>query len=325
MAERDLISVDFCDFVEANVEIYELSRQQSHGAVSSYLSAQDDAYQNLFAVACCTIDGQRFELGDSSSLFCLQSASKPINYCVALCDRGEAFVHRYVGREPSGCGFNELSLNYNRVPHNPFINSGAIMCASMIKPTLLLRERINYISEVWSKLSGNGSIGLNEEVYRFEQDNGDRNYALAHMIRESGGYPDTDDIQETLDLYFSCCAFEMDVNTLSVAAATLANGGICPLSGVRVFQGEIVKNCLSLMLSCGMYDFSGEFAFTVGLPAKSGVSGVVMLVVPKVLGMAVWSPRIDRFGNSVRGVDYCKRFVKRFHFHNFDNVIGAQM
>ncbi len=107
-------------------------------------------------------------------------------------------------------------------------------------------------------------------------------------------------------------------------AATLANGGNCPLTGAQVFRPDHVKNCLSLMSSCGMYDFSGEFAFRVGIPAKSGVSGAIMLVVPNVLGMAVWSPRLDELGNSVRGVDFCRDLVSRFKFHTFDSMVGLR-
>jgi glutaminase len=105
-------------------------------------------------------------------------------------------------------------------------------------------------------------------------------------------------------------------------AGTLANGGICPVTGERVFKSRTVQNCLSLMYSCGMYDFSGEFAFTIGLPAKSGVSGTLMIVVPNVMGICTWSPRLDRMGNSVRGIDFCREFVQKFNFHNYDNLTG---
>ena len=115
----------------------------------------------------------------------------------------------------------------------------------------------------------------------------------------------------------------MTAETMSVIAATLANGGVCPLTGVRVFEPATVQKCLSLMYSCGMYDFSGEWAFRVGPPAKSGVSGVIMIVVPNVMGVVCWSPRLDENGNSVRGIDFSKRLVDTFNFHNYDHMVGG--
>ena len=142
-------------------------------------------------------------------------------------------------------------------------------------------------------------------------------------MRENGAFPERIDLEDVLDFYFQCCSVELNVETMSVVAATLANGGICPLSGERIFQPETVQHCLSLMSSCGMYDFSGEFAFTIGLPAKSGVSGALMIVVPNIMGICTWSPRIDEVGNSARGIDFCQRLIKTFNFHNYDVVAGV--
>jgi len=128
-------------------------------------------------------------------------------------------------------------------------------------------------------------------------------------------------MHETLDFYFQCCSIQLDCWSHSVVAGTLANAGVCPVTRDRVFSPTTAKHCLSLMYSCGMYDFSGEFAFSVGLPAKSGVSGALVIVVPGVCGITIWSPALDQFGNSVRAVEICNKLVDYFNFHNYDNLI----
>jgi glutaminase len=141
-------------------------------------------------------------------------------------------------------------------------------------------------------------------------------------MREKRAFPEDTDLHDILEFYIQCCSIELNTEMLSVVAATFASGGICPVTGERVFKTETVRNCLSLMSSCGMYDYSGEFAFTIGLPAKSGVSGAIMVVIPNVVGFCTWSPRLDEVGNSVRGIDFCRRLVDRFNFHNFDDLTG---
>lgn len=143
-------------------------------------------------------------------------------------------------------------------------------------------------------------------------------------MRERGAFPTGTEIHSTLDYYFAACSTEVTATTMSTISATLANGGVCPQTGHRVFAEETIKNCLSMMYSCGMYDYSGEFAFKVGIPAKSSVSGVIMAVIPNVLGIAVWSPRLDACGNSVRGVEFLKNLVERFCFHNYDSQVETK-
>jgi glutaminase len=141
-------------------------------------------------------------------------------------------------------------------------------------------------------------------------------------MREHRAFPDKTPLIETLEFYLQCCSIEANTEVMAVMAATLANAGVCPTTGQRVFKPKTVQDCLSLMSSCGMYDFSGEFAFTVGLPAKSGVSGAIIGVVPNVMGFCTWSPRLDEHGNSVRGLDFCRRLVETYNFHAFDNLTG---
>jgi glutaminase len=143
-------------------------------------------------------------------------------------------------------------------------------------------------------------------------------------MQEKKCFPKGTNLQETLDFYFQLCSIEVTCESASVIAATLANGGICPITCQDVLHAEAVRNTLSLMHSCGMYDYSGQFAFKVGLPAKSGVSGAILLVVPNVMGMCLWGPPLDEIGNSCRGLQFCEELVRRFNFHHYDNLIHTK-
>ncbi len=228
-----------------------------------------------------------------------------------------------VCREPSGRGFNELTLNSDEKPHNPMLNAGAIATCSLIRQNADVDERIAFVLDRWKKLAGDREAGFDEAVYRSESQTADRNFAIGYFMKEKKVFPPGTDLLATLDFYFRCCSIQSTCSKMAIIAATLANGGVCPTTGVRLFAPETVRACLSLMSSCGLYDFSGEFAFTIGLPAKSGVSGALMIVVPNVMGICTWSPRIDAQGNSVRGVEFCRRMIDRFNFHVYDDLFAA--
>lgn len=310
---------DFCRDLE---EIFDKVSQEKGGKLADYIPQLQRVDPEKYAVAVCSIDGQRASFGDADESFCVQSCSKPITYCLALEEHGEEEVHRYVGAEPSGKTFNELTLNAKGLPHNPMINAGAIMCGALIKAGSESADRFDYVIGKWREFAGGMKIGFDNAVYLSERQTADRNFALGYFMREKKAFPPESDLLDCLDFYFQCCSIEASTRALSVIAATLANGGNCPLTGVQVIRADHVKHCLSLMSSCGMYDFSGQFAFQVGIPAKSGVSGAILLVVPNVAGFAVWSPRLDELGNSVRGVEFCRRLVSRFKFHTFDSMVG---
>ena len=336
--QGNLVIPDFQRFCDELRELYAEAKADRSGAPADYIPQLRlrEPEVDQFGVSVCTVDGQRFSIGDTDQFFTVQSTCKPINYCLALEEHGEEEVHRYVGREPSGGSFNELKLNNKNRPHNPLINAGAIMCGALIglkKRRARLHERdsdlrgwagrrFDNVIDRWRALAGGVSPRFSNSVYLSERETADRNFALGYFMREKGAFPADADLIDVLELYFQCCSIEVTTEIMSVVAATLANGGICPVSGERVFQTKTVQNCLSLMYSCGMYDFSGEFAFTIGLPAKSGVAGALMLVVPNVMGLCTWSPRLDEIGNSVRGVRFCQRLVSRFNFHNYDILAG---
>ena len=316
----DLVVPDFARLQGELAEMYASVQANRSGAVADYIPQLKRVDPEKFAIAVCTVDGQRISIGDTNDLFCVQSMCKPINYSLALEEHGIEAVHCHVGREPSGRGFNELSLTDDGLPHNPMINSGAIMTCSLLRARDELADRFDHVAETWRRLSGSNRVGFNNSVYLSERTTADRNYALGYFMREHGAFPQGTDLVETLEFYFQCCSIELDAQGLAVVAATFANAGINPLTSEPVFKPSTARHCLSLMSSCGMYDYSGEFAFTIGLPAKSGVSGGLMLVVPGAMGVCIWSPRLDTLGNSVRGVAFCKEFVTRYNFHVFDSL-----
>jgi len=328
--QGNLVVPDFPDFTKALRAIFDSVAENRGGSPASYIPQLDFKGEDAdrFAVGLCTIDGQRAAFGSSKDAFTVQSTCKPINYAVALEQSGAERVHQHIGREPSGLSFNELTLDRSNRPHNPMINAGAIMSCALIADTESdgqnnAGRRFESVLDCWAALSGGRRPGFDNSVYLSERETADRNFALAYYMREKGVFPKSTDLHDVLDFYFQCCAIEMNAESFAVVAATLANGGVCPLTGERVLEVATVQRCLSLMSSCGMYDFSGEFAFRVGLPAKSGVSGAVVLVIPNVAGFCIWSPSLDENGNSVRGIDFCERLVDTFGFHGYANLSGS--
>jgi glutaminase len=321
--QGSMIIPDFDEFCGSVREIYEHTKDNESGAVADYIPQLARVDPEQYGISLCTIDGQRHSIGDARTDFCVQSCCKPINYCIALEDQGEDKVHHHIGREPSGHSFNELTLNSAGRPHNPMINAGAVMACSLIRPDLTNADRFDYVMDTWTQLSGGSKPRFSNSTYLSERRTADRNFALGYFMREKRAFPENSDLIETLEFYFQCCSLEATAESMSVVAATLANGGICPTTGERVFKPNTVQKCLSLMYSCGMYDFSGEWAFSIGLPGKSGVAGAVLVVVPNVMGLCAWSPRLDEIGNSVRAVDFFRQLVNNHKFHKYDNLAGG--
>ncbi|XP_062387451.1 glutaminase kidney isoform, mitochondrial [Sardina pilchardus] len=317
---KKFIIPEFETFISHINEIYYSAQHQEGGQVADYIPQLAKLNPKSWGVSLCTVDGQRHSVGDTRVPFCLQSCVKPLEYGVAVNEAGSEAVHRYVGKEPSGFKFNKLSLDEDDKPHNPMVNAGAIVISSLIKPGANKAEKFDHMVEYLKRMAGMEFVGFNNATFQSEKETGDRNYAIGYYLKEKKCFPQSSDMSAALDFYFQLCSIDVTCESGSVMAATLANGGICPITGERVLSAEAVRNTLSLMHSCGMYDFSGEFAFHVGLPAKSGVSGAVLLVVPNIMGMMCWSPPLDRVGNSVRGIHFCQELVSLFNFHNYDNL-----
>jgi len=321
---------DFESFSEIIREVYEEVLPDESGENAQYIPQLAEVDPDQFAISVTTVDGQHFSIGDADTQFCIQSCSKPISYLLALNQFGLEYVHKSVSTEPSGRAFNEMCLKdtpdpEKKIPHNPCINAGAIMAVSMVYPDFNRAARLKKVIDVWKQLSGgdDAPIGYDNATYKSESDTASGNWCLGYMMKKYNAFPPCfSDLGETLELYFQICSILSTCKAMSIMASTLANGGLNPVTGVRVFEPSEVRNALPIMLMAGMYDYSGQWAFDVGVPAKSGVGGCVYAVIPNVCGISIWSPRLDSVGNSARGVAVCKALVKRLQFHNFEVFSG---
>jgi glutaminase len=245
----------------------------------------------------------------------MQSVTKPFTFGMALEELGHKEVWRYVGVEPSGDAFNSITLQdeTNR-PFNPMINTGAITVSALLHA----RHGEKALDHMLARLSAAAGrqLTVDEAVYHSEYRTGHRNRAIAHLLLNFGVVHD--EAEAALDLYFRQCAILVTCRDLAMMGATLANMGRNPVTGEPVFEISCVKDMLSIMFTCGMYDYSGQWAYRVGVPAKSGVSGGVLAVVNRQLGIATYSPPLDERGNSRRGIEVCSGLAARLGLHVFD-------
>jgi len=282
------------------------------GRVADYIPELAKADPESFGIAVATVDGQLYEVGHTRLPFTIQSVSKPLTYGVALEDRGLDRVLQAVGVEPSGEAFNSISLEPGTGrPLNPMINAGAIAVASLIAGATTA-ARLKRVVDVLSAYAGR-PLRIDDEVFESERSTGHRNRAIGHMLRNYGIIEG--DPEPALELYFKQCALQVECRDLAWMAATLANGGVHPVTTQRAVRSEHISSMLSVMATCGIYDFTGEWVFRVGLPAKSGVGGGIMAVLPGQLGIGVFSPRLDERGNSVRGVKVCEALSRELGLH----------
>jgi glutaminase len=283
------------------------------GAVATYIPELGNADPRWFGICVATADGHVYEVGDTRQQFTIQSISKPFVYGLALEDRGKAAVLARIGVEPTGDAFNEISLEPGTGrPRNPMINAGAIAAAGLVAGHSL-DDRWNRMLGLFALYTGR-RVELNEAVYRSENDTGHRNRAISHMLRNAGiltGNPELD-----LDLYFRQCSIDVTAHDLAIMAATLASGGVNPVTRERALAADNVDEVLSVMTTCGMYDYAGEWFYRVGFPAKSGVSGGILAVLPGQFGIGVFSPPLDARGNSVRGVAVCTALSDELQLHS---------
>ncbi len=263
----------------------------------------------------CAVDGTIVETGDFQQPFTIQSVSKPFVFGMALEEHGVDQVLSKVGVEPTGEAFNSIVLDEasNR-PFNPMVNAGAIATADLI-PGKDYPERVKKLLGTFSNYCGR-QVHVDNAVFMSERLTGHRNRAMAHLMRNFGMVGER--FEDSLELYFQQCSILVTAHDLAVMGATLARGGVNPLTNQRAISSANVKYLLSAMLTCGMYDFAGEWAFRVGLPAKSGVAGGIVAVIPGVGGLGLYSPLLDRKGNSIRGVEACLELSRRFGLHAFE-------
>lgn len=287
------------------------------GELASYIPELTKANPDWFGISIVTMDGKAYTVGDAAQKFTIQSISKPFVYATALADRGVAAVTAKVGVEPSGDAFNSISLDpQSGAPLNPMINAGAIATTSLVAGEDSQAQWARIASSLAAFVGH--ELTVDESVYQSESATGHRNRAIAWMLKNFGitdGEP-----MAALENYFRQCSFEVDCQDLAFMAATLANGGVHPVTGVRALPAEHVARVLSVMATCGMYNYAGSWLFEVGMPAKSGVGGGIIAVLPGRFGIGIFSPLLDAKGNSVRGIEVCKRLSSDFHLHVFNST-----
>jgi len=297
-------------------ELHDRVSALTGGKPADYIPELGKVEPSLFGIAIATTDGEVYGVGDTQHPFTIQSVSKPFMYGYALNRYGREAVLKHVGVEPTGEAFNSIVLDEvaNR-PFNPMVNAGAIAVAELMDGASQEQRTANMLA-LFGDLAGR-PLGIDEVVFRSEEATGHRNRAIAYMMLNTGMIKR--DPNDVLDLYFRQCSVNVTTRDLAIMAATLANDGTNPITGKKVFQAEYVRDVLSVMNSCGMYDYAGEWAYEVGMPAKSGVSGCIIAVIPGQIGIGVFAPPIDSHGNSLRGIRVCQEISKEFELHAFNN------
>ncbi|WP_226362472.1 glutaminase A [Pseudonocardia sp. ICBG1142] len=283
--------------------------------VVSYYPPEMEARAEEFGLAGTNVDGTQWQVGDCEVRFPLHSISKVFTYGLALEDNGLAETLRRIGVEPSGDPFNSITFDQvHHRPFNPMINAGALVAANMVQGATK-EERAGRLLERNRVYTGNPSLEIDQDVLDEQLVSNDRNLGLSYLMRSLGMLHG--DIDDTLYVYLAACSITVTAPELSVMGATLAHGGVNPLTGERALSREHLRTVISVMSMCGMYDAAGEWAHDVGIPAKSGVSGGIMGVLPRWFGLGVYSPGLDRHGNSVRGVAVYRELSSRFGLHVF--------
>ena len=284
------------------------------GVLANYIPELAEVDPERLGASIAMVDGELYASGDTDSLFTIQSISKPFVYALALADRGFERVLDKVGVEPSGEPFNEISLeDSSGRPLNPMINAGAITTHSLVgTETMNPAERMERVISGLSAFAGR-SLDVDEAVYSSEIEHAHRNLAIAHMLRSHDIL--TENPTGVVEGYTRQCSLLVTVQDLAMMAATLANYGVQPVTGEQVVPKTVVRQVLSVMFTCGMYNAAGDWATQVGIPAKSGVGGGIIGAVPGQLGLATFSPRLDVHGNSVRGVSLFERFSSDMGMH----------
>jgi glutaminase len=286
------------------------------GDVAAYIPELAGVDPNRFGISVVTCEGEVFSVGDTECEFTLQSLANPFMYGIALDQLGRRRVEDAVGVEPTGNPFHAVVLERgtNR-PMNPLVNAGAIAIAGLLTgndPT----DRLNRALDALSIHIGNRPA-VDMGVFMSERTTADRNRSIAYLMRNFGRLEGN--LDETLDLYFQMCATQVNAVQLATMAATLANGGVNPRTGSGAITPVSLRDVLTVMFTCGLYEQSGLWAYRVGIPAKSGVSGGFMAVVPGLLGVGVFSPRLNSGGNSVRGIQVCEGLASMLNLHVFRN------
>lgn len=290
--------------------------ETSRGSVASYIPALAHADPSRLGISLFAKNGARYEVGDTDIRFTIQSISKVISLAVALEVCSSAQIFSKVGMEPSGNAFNsleKLDLDNNR-PFNPMINAGAITVASCLAPRLSFEKLLS----IARQLCLDPDITLDESVCQSELGTLARNRAIAYLLQSKGIIEG--DVEESLGFYVRLCSLRVTANSLAGLGLVLALGGKDPRTGQRLLESSVVRTVKTMMLTCGMYDGSGEFAVRVGIPTKSGVGGGLLSVADRRLGIGIYGPALDGKGNSIAGCRALEYLSDRLHLHLFSET-----
>ncbi len=289
--------------------------------MADYIPELSKAKPEWFGIAIVTTDGSTFEVGDSRQPFTIQSVSKAFMYGLALEDNGVEAVLKRVGVEPTGEAFNAILLDEasNRA-FNPMVNSGAIVVSDLVAGKDF-SDRLTRMLAMFNAYTGR-ELHIDNAVFLSERATGHRNRAIAYLMLNFGMMSQR--MEESLELYYQQCSVMVHALDLATMGATLANGGLNPVTGQRAIDQQYVKYVLSVMHTCGMYDYAGEWAYRVGMPAKSGVGGGIVAVVPGQAGIGIFSPPLDAKGNSFRGIKVCEELSQTFGLHAFESGFAGK-
>lgn len=287
------------------------------GALASYIPELARQDPDRLGIAVFHKDGNMVEAGDSRRCFTIQSVMKPLLLLLALQDNGRETVRAHVGVEATGKPFDAINVTDQTLlsEHlNPMVNMGAIAICGLIHGASY-EEKFQRLLELTRKLAGNPDIQLDQDVYLSEKHTGYKNRALAFLLKTYGMLED--DVEEVLDFYFKACSISVTSQDLAVIGSVLSSHGTLPNSEERVFDREYGNYVNAILMTCGMYDGSGAFAVNVGVPAKSGVGGGIMAVVPTRMGIGIFSPGLDEKGNSLAGIQLLERLSNRLYLSIF--------
>ncbi|TDP27330.1 L-glutaminase [Idiomarina aquatica] len=289
-------------------DIYDEAMTITSGKVADYIPALAEVNPDYCALTLATLDGEVFNVGDTKEHFSIQSVSKIFGLMLAMERLGDDLWQR-VKMEPSGQAFNSIvQLEWEQgIPRNPMINAGAILVSDVLVSHYSASK--NAVLSLVRSLCGNDKIYADHDVHLSEKEHGHRNAALAHLMKSFDNIES--DVDELLDHYFWQCAITMTGENLARSFTFLANDGVCPFSKKEIMSKRDSQRINALLSTSGMYDQSGEFAFTVGVPAKSGVGGGIVAIVPDFGVISAWSPRLNDYGNSARGMFMVRELANR--------------
>jgi len=296
------------------VSIFEEAKGVKTGAVSTQFPLMANVDPELFSLGVCTVDGNVFSFGDNVH-FTLQNISWVFIHSISLEEHGENKLNSYVGNEPSQAPPFAFVLNNAKKPHNPFINSGALVVSSLIHSK---KDPVYRIQGVLEQLSAMSSKRLACSMPAYISMSGgsleasDRDIALAYWLRSAGTLGKETDVKKVLDFFFQICTVEGNTSSVAALGATLANEGVEPHSGKKCVDPRNAKSTVSLLSTCGMNEGTKEWNDLVGITAKCAVSGGLLLIIPKVMGMCIFSPRLDQKGITTRGMEFSKLLVQKF-------------